>query len=165
MYPRYYEYHGDWEYVMDDVVKAFRDGWARPHPHAWDDLLAEDVELNQPLLRCGRGREHWQREVARLLTFLPDVTAHVLDWARRGDTVLIEFELRATVAGRPVSVPAVDKLVVDSTGRVTRRDSFFDPSPVAALVARRPVALAAWWRSGVGPLLARRRVLRTKENV
>lgn len=44
-----------------------------PRPHAWDDLLAADVELVQPLLLGGKGRERWQREVARLLAFLPPV--------------------------------------------------------------------------------------------
>jgi len=43
------------------------------------------------------------------------------------------------------------------------RESFFDSVPVAAILLRRPRSWLPWWRSGVGPLLWRRRLLRPVE--
>lgn len=145
------------------VVDVFAAGWREPHPHAWDDLFAAEVELAQPLLRSGRGIALWQTELARLLAFLPDLTGHVLSWAHGQGVVFIEIELTGTVASTPLSLKAVDRLELNPEGLVVRRASFFDPLPVALSLLGRPRAWLTWWRSGVGPLLARRRFLPTKE--
>jgi SnoaL-like protein len=142
------------------AVQLFAAGWQTPGPHAWDDLLAADVELRQPMLRAGRGRSVWHEEIRRLLAFMPDLHGEVLSWAARGDTLFIDVELRGTAGGKPVSLHAVDRLTLADTATVVRRDSFFDPMPLAATLARRPRAWLPWWRSGVGPLLWRRKVLR-----
>lgn len=152
-----------WPNVHEKVVEAFAAGWRRPDPHAWDDLLAEDVALVQPLLRCGRGRALWQREVARLLAFLPDLRAEVINWAGRDDLVFIELQLSATAGGKPLTFRAVDRLHIDPAGVVVRRESFFDSAPVAMVLAGRPAAWWSWWQSGLGPLLGRRRFLNPKE--
>jgi len=73
----------------DEVVAAFGRGWRRPHAHAWDDLLAEDVELVQPLLRSGAGRKLWQEELQPLLAFLPDLTGQVTTWAARDQQIFV----------------------------------------------------------------------------
>lgn len=149
----------DWAEIHEQVVEAFATGWRDPDPHAWDQLLADDVALRQPLLQNGRGRALWQQEVGRLLEFLPDARGEVLRWAGRGDAVFIELRVDATLAGRPLSFTAVDRLRIDPAGVVQQRDSFFDPAPVAAVVVRRPSAWWSWWRSGLGPMPARRRFL------
>lgn len=148
---------------LADLVVRFENGWRSPHPHAWDDLLAEDVELAQPLLRGGRGRRIWQVEVARLLTFLPDLRGVVRSWAGSGELLFVEMECTATLGGRPIRFRAVDRLEVTAEGTVTRRESFLNPVPLAVALLVRPTAWLAWWRSGVGPLLARRRLLRPAE--
>lgn len=145
------------------VVEAFAAGWRQPHPHAWDELLAAEVELAQPLLRSGRGLALWQAEVARLLTFVPDLTGHVLSWAHRQGVVFVEIELTGTVGGVPLTLNVVDRLELSSDGVVLRRDSFFDPLPVAVSLLGRPRAWLTWWHSGVGRLFARRRFLTTTE--
>ena len=142
------------------AVELFAAGWRTPQPHAWDELLAADVELYQPLLRAGRGLSLWHMEMTRLLAFIPDLHGEVLSWAGQGDTLFIELELRGTAGGKPVSLHVVDRLTLADTATVVRRDSFFDPIPLAATLARRPRAWMPWWRSGMGPLLWRRKVLR-----
>ncbi|MFI7671986.1 nuclear transport factor 2 family protein [Nocardia sp. NPDC049526] len=149
-----------WARTHEEVVEAFAAGWRHPDPHAWDELLADDVDLRQPFLRKGHGRDLWQQEAQRLLTFLPDARSEVLGWAGRTDMVFIEIRIDATLAGRPSSFQAIDRLRIDSTGLVLQRDSFFDPGPVALTVVRRPSAWWPWWRSGLGPLLVRRRFLK-----
>ncbi|WP_064745176.1 nuclear transport factor 2 family protein [Pseudonocardia acaciae] len=148
-----------WPTVHQRVVQAFADGWERPHPNAWDGLLAEDIELVQPLLPSGHGRHVWQEEMRRLLAFLPDLRGEVLGWAGREDRVFLHVELSATVGTGRVAFRAVDQLELDQAGTVLRRESFFDPAPVAAELARRPASWLSWWRSGVGPMLGRRRLL------
>ncbi|GAB3588149.1 hypothetical protein GCM10027445_68930 [Amycolatopsis endophytica] len=151
----------DWPAIHQKVVTAFAAGWARPHRHAWDGMLAENAELNQPMVPPARGRAAWWGEAERLLGFLPDLRGDVLAWAGREDRLFIELRLAGTLRGKPLAFRAVDELWLSADGWVVRRDSFFDSAPVAAAVALRPGSWLAWWRSGLGPALGRRRLLRS----
>ena len=133
------------------AVKAFADGWKRPHPHAWDSLLATDVELHQPLMPDGIGVGHWQRQFARLQAVLPDIHGQVIAWAPVPDGLLIHLRCDATAGGRPLTFDVIDRLRLSTNGTVVRRDSFFDPTPLVVALATRP---RAWWAI----------VLRTKRN-
>ncbi len=142
---------------LEHAVDLFAAGWRAPQPHAWDRLMADDVELEQPLLRNGRGIALWHDEVRRLLQLLPDLEGEVLDWAGRGDSLFIRLRLTASAAGKPVVFEAVDHLMLSEDGLVTRRISSFDPLPMSLLLLRRPRIWLRWWRSGVGPWTGRRR--------
>lgn len=141
-----------------DAVAAFEEGWRTPHPQAWDDLLARDVVLEQPLLPDGSGLELWQESVRQLLVMLPDLTGRVVHWAADGDVLYLDVELSATLGGRPYRYRAIDRLTLDADGRVAHRRSFLDPGPLTAAIATRPRAWAPWWRSGLPPFPARRRI-------
>jgi hypothetical protein len=141
------------------VVGRFAAGWRQPDPHAWDDLLAENVDLHQPLMADGVGRAHWQREFARLQAFLPDLRGEIVGWAADDDTIYVDIHCVATAGGRPLQFRALDRLTITPEGTVTRRDSFFDPTPLVTALLTRPSAWAAWWRSGMAPLAARRALL------
>jgi hypothetical protein len=148
----------DWATAHQRVIEGFAKGWASPGPHAWDDLLAEDVELVQPMLRDGRGRELWWDEAARLVDLLPDLHAEVLDWNGHEDTVYIHVQFLATLGGKPFSLRAVDLIRITPEGTLLRRESFFDSAPLTLIVLRRPRAWLPWWRSGIAPLEGRRRL-------
>lgn len=134
----------DWPSVHQRVVDLFAKGWDRPDPHAWDELLAEDAELVQPLLRSGRGRAVWHEEARRLLRLAPDLRGDVLTWSGCDDVVFIDLRLSATIGGKPLVFRSVDKLLITADGRVLRREAFFDPGPIALTLLRRP---GAWLRS------------------
>ncbi|TWF76891.1 SnoaL-like protein [Pseudonocardia hierapolitana] len=134
----------DWPSVHQQVVDRFAKGWDRPDPHAWDELLAEDAELVQPLLCSGRGRAVWQEEARRLLRLAPDLRGDVLGWAGHDDVVFIDVRLSATVGGKPLTFRSFDKLLIGPDGCVLRREAFFDPSPVALALLLRP---KAWLRA------------------
>ena len=138
------------------AVKAFADGWKRPHPHAWDSLLATDVELHQPLMPDGIGVGHWQRQFARLQAVLPDIHGQVIAWAPLPDGLLIHLRCDATVGGRPLTFDVIDRLRLSANGTVVRRDSFFDPTPLVVALATRP---RAWWAIVLGGKRDRRQVL------
>lgn len=139
-------------------VERFGSGWRCPHPHAWDEVLAEDVVLSQPLMPNGVGRAHWQREFARLQAFLPDLRGEVVDWSARGNTVHVEVRCDATVGGRRLSFTALDRLTLSADGQVVARHSYLDPTPLVVALLTRPHSWGRWWRSGIAPLAARRTV-------
>jgi hypothetical protein len=148
-----------WPSVHERVLTAFAKGWDTPEPHAWDTLMAENIELNQPLLQPGTTRRTWHDEAQRLVALLPDIRGEVVGWAGHEDIMFIELWLSATLGGKPLEFRAVDKLWLTSTGTVLRRDSFFDSGPLVQAVLSRPSAWLPWWRSGLGPFLSRRRLL------
>ncbi|MEO3876592.1 nuclear transport factor 2 family protein [Nonomuraea sp. B12E4] len=137
------------------VVDAFACGWRKPHPHAWDELLAPDVHLEQPFLESGHGRSVWHRGVAQLLALIPDLAGVVHGWAGDDDTLYIDVELTGTIGGRSLSVRAIDRLTLDGNGLVTARRSYLNPLPLAAAIAARPTAWPRWWRSGLPPFSGR----------
>lgn len=150
----------DWHAAHERVVDHFRRGWDRPDPHAWDELMDPEMRFVQPMLRDGTGPEHWWEETVRTLALLPDLRADVLSWAGSGENLFIHIRFTATLAGRPLSWEAVDLLRVTPDGVAFFRESFFDSVPVATQVLARPRSWLRWWRSGIGPFFARRRVLR-----
>jgi hypothetical protein len=148
-----------WPSVHERVLAAFAKGWDTPEPHAWDNLMAENIELNQPLMQPGTTRRTWHDEAQRIVTLIPDIRGEVVGWAGHEDIMFIELWLSGTLGGKPLEFRAVDKLWLTSTGTVLRRDSFFDSGPLVQAVLSRPSAWLPWWRSGLGPFLARRRFL------
>lgn len=141
------------------AVAAFAEGWISPDPHAWDDLLAENARLVQPLLRNRVGRHALAEEYGRLLDLIPDLTGEVLQWAGDGSTVRIELRLTGTLGRRPLRLDVTDELVLDAHGRIASRRAHFNPFLAVALLLRQPATWRRWWNSGVGPFLARRRFL------
>jgi hypothetical protein len=150
----------DWPTIHEKVVEEFRTGWASPEPHAWNPFFDDSMEFVQPMLRHGVGPAVWWEEISRTLKLLPDLRADVLRWSGSGEDLFIHIRFRATLAGKPLTWDAVDWLRVTPEGTAVFRESFFDSVPVATTLLRRPGSWLRWWRSGVGPLFWRRRLLR-----
>lgn len=142
-------------------VHAFAEGWRDPHPHAWDDLLADDLVLRQPLLPHRHGKAALSQEYARLLQLLPDLRGRVTGWTASGPdgaaTVAIQLELTATLGRRRIVLPLVDVCRLRD-GLLLERTTYLDPTPAITALLRTPSAWPRWWRSGVGPFTGRRRV-------
>lgn len=145
----------------EQFVERFAAGWRSPHPHAWDDLLAPDVELRQPLLPSGRGKEWVAQEYGRLLALLPDLRGEVTAWSAResddGTTIHISLELSATAGRRRLTLPLTDVCRVRD-GLLVERVTHLDPTPAVLALIRTPSLWLPWWRSGIGPFSARRRL-------
>ena len=157
---------------VEHFVERFAAGWRSPHRHAWDDLVADDLLLRQPLLPTRRGREALAEEYGRLLRLVPDLTGEVIRWtaqstpgeayghSRSSDETVIDIhlQLRGTIGGRASRLDLIDVCTLRG-GLLSERSSYFDPTPVIAAMAKTLTAWARWWRSGVGPAVARRRLL------
>ncbi len=150
----------EWSVVHEKVVDLFRAGWDAPQPHGWDSFFTDTTEFVQPMLRDGIGPAVWWEEVVRVQKLLPDLRADVMRWSGSGEDLFIHIRFNATLAGKPLTWDAVDWLIVNPDARVEFRESFFDSVPIALTLLRRPRCWLAWWRSGVGPLFWRRRLLR-----
>jgi ketosteroid isomerase-like protein len=145
--------------VVRRFVDAFADGWRAPHPHAWDDLLADDVVLRQPLLPHRHDKRALAEEYARLLRLMPDLRGQVTGWTASGNdgdaTVVIQLQLTTTLGRRQIVLPLVD-VCRPRNGLLHERTTYLDPTPAVAALLRTPSAWTRWWRSGGGPFTGRR---------
>jgi hypothetical protein len=142
---------------MDDVMAAdfverFSEFWRAPAVERLDTVLAPDARLSAPMIPTTYGLEAGKRAFAELFALIPDMTAEVHRWGQTDDGVLIEFTVRGTAGGGPVSWDAVDRFVLDELGLATERATYFDPLPLVLTIARRPRAWPGFARSRIRQL-------------
>lgn len=125
-----------------DFVEHFQTAWAASDLGQHYALWTDGVELHQPILGSLYGREACHDAFARLFSVAPDLTVRVDGWSERDGVLLISFTFHTRFGGSELSWPAVDAFLLDGDGRVLRRDSFWDPLPVVAYLARHPKAWA-----------------------
>ena len=133
----------------EGFVKRFADFWADPSPDKMSTLLTEDVVLIQPMSAPMSGIEAAKAEFAKLFSWLPDLRAAVDGWGVNGDTLFIEFRLMATIGGRRVEWPVVDRFAMRGD-KASKRVTYFDSLPLVLQLLKTPSAWPAWWRSGAG---------------
>jgi hypothetical protein len=130
-----------------DFVERFATFWRAPHPERLDTVLAANAKLSAPMIPTTYGLEAGSRAFAELFELIENMTAEVHRWGATSDGVLIEFTVRGTIAGAPVSWEAVDRFVLDDAGLASERATYFDPLPLMWSVARRPRAWPGFVRS------------------
>lgn len=138
--------------TLSDWVARFTELWAAPAGRLEEimDLLSPDVRLVAPGYRPTVGRQAGLRAFARTFHGLPDLRADVHGWAARhvadADEATIELfvamTFAATIGGRPVTWPNVDRLTFRN-GYAVQRIAYFDPTPVRGAFLRGP---AGWWQ-------------------
>src|SRR4051812_11439655 len=104
--------------TAEQWVAGFAEGWRAPSgadafvAH-FRPLLAPDIRLIQPQLPTVVGQRAFAEDfVAPLFALIPDLHGEVERWAARGDGVYIELTLSGTLAGRPLSWRACDRLIL-----------------------------------------------------
>jgi ketosteroid isomerase-like protein len=142
-----------------DWVARFEEGWAAPASAAafcahFAPILDPEIRLRQPQMPATTGLDAFEHDfVAPLFELMPDVHATVGQWASLGETIFIELTIAGTVrGGRRVSWHACDRVVLRD-GRAVERESYFDPSPILAALARSPRAWPAFARMRLGRAL------------
>jgi hypothetical protein len=132
-------------------VAGFAEGWRAPSgPEAFAAhfrrLLAPDVRLIQPQMPTVVGhRAFEERFVKPMFATIPDLHGDVERWAAHGETIYIELTLSGTLAGRALSWRACDRITLRE-GMAVERESYFDPTPLIATVARTPRAWPVFLR-------------------
>jgi ketosteroid isomerase-like protein len=132
-----------------DFVKRFTEFWQAPTPERLDTVLAPDTRLSAPMVPTTSGLEAGKQVFADLFELIPDMTAEVHRWGATADGVLIEFTVRGTAGGGPISWPSVDRFVLNEDGLATERFTYFDSLPLALTVARRPRTWPGFMRSRI----------------
>jgi hypothetical protein len=106
-------------------VARFARVWSDFNVADYLELYAEDGVIEHAGGRVDHaGIAEYKR---RQRTALPDAVIHVVDWAARGDTVLIEWRMEVTLNGRRVELPGVDRFHLRGGLALTGR-AYFDSS-------------------------------------
>lgn len=121
-----------------DFTRRFAEFWQAPSPERLDLLLADRVLLVAPMTPTTHTLLEGRRAFAEVFDLIPDLVGEVHRWGATADGVLIEFTLSGTAGGKPISWNAVDRIVLGGDGLANERISYFDPTPIAFTVARRP---------------------------
>lgn len=135
-----------------DFVRRFEEFWQTPTAEQLVTVLAADARLVAPMTPTTRTLADGQRAFAELFELIPDLSGEVHRWGATEDGVLIEFTLSGTAGGGPISWDAVDRFVVGEDGLATERVTYFDSTPVALTVARRPRVWPSFIRSQIRQL-------------
>lgn len=130
----------------DAFAREFRALWDAPTADGLAAMLQPDVRLVQPASPTVVGRENARQMFHALLSWLPDLRGEVNSWSGSGDLLFIEFRLMATVGGRRVEWPVVDRLRLRN-GLVQERVSYFDPSALVGAVLRHPSTWLGYLRT------------------
>ena len=131
----------------EDFVRRFANFWADTSTEKMSTLLTSDVLLIQPLSAPMSGLEAARAEFSKLFAWLPDLRATIDGWGVNGSALFIEFRLAATVGGKRVEWPVVDRFVMRGN-KASKRVSYFDALPLVLQLLKTPSAWLGWWRSG-----------------
>lgn len=132
-----------------DFVRRFSEFWRAPEPERLDTVLAHDARLSAPMVPTTYGLDAGKRAFADLFDLIPDMTAEVHRWGATSDGVLIEFTVRGTAGGTPISWESVDRFILDDDGLATERFTYFDSLPLVLALARRPRAWPGFMRGRI----------------
>lgn len=135
-----------------DFIRRFSEFWRSPAPERLNTLLAADARLSAPMVPTTSGLEAGERSFAEVFELVSGMTAEVHRWGTTSDGVLIEFTVRGTAGGSPISWPSVDRFVLNEEGLATERFTYFDSLPLALTVMRRPKTWRGFIRSRIKQL-------------
>jgi ketosteroid isomerase-like protein len=134
----------------ETFVRAWAAAWAQPTAALLAErLLQPDARLVGPMMSSTEGIEACREELRRLRASMPDVHNEVVRWSATGELVFIELLMHGTLGGRPVRIPAVDRILLRD-GRAVERVAYTDSVPLPLTLLARPSAWWRWWRSGLG---------------
>lgn len=132
-----------------DFVRRFAEFWQAPVLERLDTVLAPDARLSAPMVPTTSGLEAGKRAFADLFELIPDMTAEVHRWGATSDGVLIEFTVRGTAGGAPISWQSVDRFVLNEDGFASERFTYFDSLPLVLTLVRRPRTWPGFTRSRI----------------
>ena len=118
-----------------DWVTRFAEHWRSPNPEALRDLMQPQTRNLIPPMKAPADREGVVAHFRQLLERAPDLSLKVLRWAPVGDTVMIEWEAKATFSGKPFSWRGVDRVSL-SEGMTYEGQVYWDTRGLAEAIAQ-----------------------------
>ncbi|MCF8531943.1 MAG: nuclear transport factor 2 family protein [Reyranella sp.] len=116
---------------VQEFIARFAAAWAARDGEAFLALWHPDGVLNSPLYDRPVAGEELGRLTDLLREMAPDHVWQLLDWAARGDVVVVEWQATRLVGGRRVDWRGVDKFRLRE-GRIVEERVYFDTAPLRA---------------------------------
>jgi len=116
------------------LVDRFAAEWAKPDLSGMESLMHPDTQNQIPPMTVPTDREGVIAHFRQVLQQLPDLRVEVVRWAPTGDTVIIEWQARASVAGRRLRWTGIDRFGIRGD-RMYEGRVYWDTRQVAADMA------------------------------
>ncbi len=113
------------------LVERFAAMWAKPDLGSMERLMHADTRNLIPPMTQPADRAGVLAHFSEVLRQLPDLWIEVIRWAPTGDTVMLEWCARATVAGQALSWTGVDRFRIRGE-RMYEAHVYWDTRQVAA---------------------------------
>jgi ketosteroid isomerase-like protein len=117
-----------------DWVIRFAEHWRSPKPDVLRDLMQPQTRNLIPPMKAPADREGVVAHFRQLLERAPDLSLEVLRWAPVGDTVMVEWEAKATFSGKPLTWRGVDRVSL-SDGKTYEGQVYWDTRGLAEAIA------------------------------
>jgi ketosteroid isomerase-like protein len=119
----------------EDWVARFAANWAKPSVGNLRDLMHDDTRNLIPPMKEPGDREGVVAHFDTVLRMIPDFSLEVIRWAATADTVMIEWQGRATVAGKALGWRGVDRISLRD-GKTYEGQVYWDTRGVAEMMAQ-----------------------------
>jgi len=124
------------EKVAENWVEQWANAWSQPSPQGLGELLAPDIDdVREPFMGHPASHADVVAHFARTLEALPDLRLEVLDWAVRGDTVLIEWSASASVEDERLTWQGTDRFTLRD-GQAVVEHVYYDTHPIREALLR-----------------------------
>ena len=119
----------------EDWVARFAANWAKPSAGDLRDLMHDDTRNLIPPMKEPSDREGVVAHFDTVLRMIPDFRLEVIRWAATADTVMIEWQGSATVAGKALGWRGVDRISLRD-GKTYEGQVYWDTRNVAEMIAQ-----------------------------
>jgi ketosteroid isomerase-like protein len=116
-------------------VARFAANWANPDPDGLRDLMHADTQNLIPPMAEPGDREGVVAHFSGVLQMIPDFKLAIIRWAAVADTVMIEWQGTATVAGKPLAWRGVDRISLRD-GKTYEGQVYWDTRGVAEMISK-----------------------------
>jgi SnoaL-like domain len=123
--------------IEEEFAERFAEVWKNPSVEKLVTLLHADVVLYQPHLPVMHGRAAAGEEFQRLLQWLPDFHGDVERFRGSDGVVFIEWRMMFPIGKRGVSIPAVDRFILED-GVAIERVVYFNQLPLVIAILSHP---------------------------
>jgi len=119
-------------------AQKFADVWRTPTLDSLTRLLAEDVQLIQPLSAPINGKTQVRRAFRRILFRFTGIRGEVRQGFDHGTTQLVDWTMIVPVGRKEYEIPVIDLFTLNEDGLVQKRIAYFDPTPLQGPILRSP---------------------------
>lgn len=123
---------------VQEFVTKFAAAWAARDGEAFLALWHADGVLHSPLYDRPVAGKEFGRLTDFVVAVAPDLVWQLLDWAARGDVVVVEWQTTRIVDGRRLDTRGVDKFRLHG-GKILEERVYTDTAPLRAARRGEPV--------------------------